>query len=344
MSAPLPFRLGPVSGRLERHYVIASGLLLVVGFAVAYIGLMMGAITFSAGDVLDALTGHGNGLTDLFVMKWRLPRALCALIFGAMLGVAGAMFQIVTRNPLGSPDVIGFTTGSHTGGILVILLIGNGFAGVAAGSIIGGLLTAVVVFALSRSGAAQGYRLVLVGIGLTSMLASVDTFLLLTADSDNAMLAAVWGVGSLNGMTFTYATPALVAGVVLIVAALAFSSRLRQLEFGDDVATALGVNPGRTRLLAILLGITLVALTTAVAGPISFVALAAPHIGRRMVRADGTPLLPAALAGGVVLVVSDLLAQHGVPGTTFPVGVVTVTVGGLYLLSLLVAEDRKGSL
>lgn len=344
MSNVLTLRAGRVSGRIERRTIIGTSVLLVVALVFAYLSLMIGARIFSAKDVFDALRGHGSALADLFVMKWRLPRAVCALIFGAMLGVSGAMFQIVTRNLLGSPDVIGFTTGSHTGGVLVILMIGNGFAGVATGSIIGGLLTALVVFALSRSGAAQGYRLVLVGIGLTAMLASIDTYLILTADPDNALLAAVWGVGSLNGMTFGYSAPALIGGVIVILACFAFSGRLRQLEFGDDVATSLGVKPAPTRLIAILLGITLVALTTAVAGPISFVALAAPHIGRRMVKAAGTPLVPAAAAGAAVLGISDFAAQHAISDVTFPVGVVTVAVGGIYLLTLLVAEDRKGSL
>lgn len=264
MSATVTVRLGPFSGRLERRYVLGTAALVVLALGVGLLGLMLGTITFPASEVLRALTGHHAPLTDLFVLQWRLPRVTCALVLGAMLGVAGAMFQVITRNPLGSPDVIGFTTGSHTGGLLAILLVGNGFADVATGSVVGGLLTALAVFALARSGAAQGYRLVLAGIGLTSMLASLDTYLVLTADPDDAMVASVWGVGSLNGVTFGYSWPALALGGLLVVVALGLADRLRQLELGDDFAASLGTRPDRTRLVCVLVGVGLVALTVAV--------------------------------------------------------------------------------
>jgi iron complex transport system permease protein len=116
------------------------------------------------------------------------------------------------------------------------------------------------------------------------------------------------------------------------------------LDLGEDVSAALGVPPTRTRIVAVLAGVVLVAIATATAGPIAFVALAAPHVGRRLTGTSGAALAPSACAGAFLLASSDVIAQHAFGERSFPVGVVTIAVGGLYLVTLLVRESRKGSL
>jgi iron complex transport system permease protein len=292
------------------------------------------------------MLGTGNEGEVLVVRQWRLPRALMALLLGAALGIGGAIFQSLTRNPLGSPDIIGFGTGAYTGALVVILLMGGSYIGTATGALVGGVATALVVYLLSISRGVgrrgvQGFRLIIVGIGVSAMLSAFNTWLILKAEVEDAMRVAIWGAGSLNGMSWEQVTPTLVVMAVMIAAALVLAERMHLLEMGDESATALGIRVEPTRLALMFVGILGVALVSALAGPISFVALAAPQIARRLTRTAGVAIGPAALTGAVLLLISDYVAQRIHPTSPLPVGVITVSVGGVYLVGLLISEGRK---
>lgn len=154
------------------------------------------------------------------------------------------------------------------------------------------------------------------------------------------MSAAVWGAGSLNAITWQQAGIGSIVIAALIGASAVMARPLRQLEYGDDAAKALGVAVEPSRLALIVVGVALTATVTAAAGPIAFVALAAPQIARRLSRSAGVTLAPAAFMGAVLLSASDYIAQHVLP-TTLPVGIVTVVIGGGYLIGLLVHEARR---
>ncbi|RCG20441.1 iron-enterobactin ABC transporter permease [Streptomyces reniochalinae] len=334
-----------VSARVPVRYAAVCALLVAATAGVTVAALMLGKVNYSPAQVLSTLTGDGTRVTELFILQWRLPRAVAAVVLGTMLGVAGALFQCITRNPLGSPDIIGFTAGASAGGVAVITFVGPGIALVAGGALAGGLVVTLLVVLFARDGGTAGFRLVIVGIGLNAMMVALETYFYLIADSDISQVAAVWGAGSLNAVSFSHTGPALATGAVLTILVCAGLQRaLPVFDLGEDTAAALGVRPARLRLLLVLGGVVLVAVVTAAAGPIAFVALAAPHVGRRLAGTYGTALLPAACAGALILSSADLVAQHAVPGHAFPVGVVTVAVGGVYLLSLLVRENRKGTL
>lgn len=337
-------RFGRLSTPLRPRILLTCALLLLACVALTGLALMLGERTVTPAEVVAALRGEASRFVTLTVVEWRLPRALAAIAVGLLLGAAGAIFQTLTRNPLGSPDIIGFTTGAHTGGLIVILLFGSSYLAVTGGALAGGLLTAVVVLLLARRGSIQGFRLIIVGVALTSMLASIDTWLILTADLDASLVAATWGVGSLNGAAWPYVAPSIAACLLALALAVPLSRPLSQLDLGDDCAQVTGARPERTKLAALALGVLMVAIATSVAGPVAFVALAAPQIGRRLARAQGTPLAPAACTGALLLLLADVLAQHVVPGPGVPVGVVTVSLGGVYLLFLIVSENRKGTL
>lgn len=335
---------GPVRARVPVRSLVVGAVILVLLLACLALALMLGERFVPLPDVVAAPQGHARKIIELYVVTWRLPRALAAIAVGAVLGASGAIFQTLTRNPLGSPDIIGFTTGAHTGGLLVILVAGTtAFYPVAGGALLGGLATAVIVVPLARRGQAQGFRLIIMGIGLTAMLASIDTYLVLTADLDSALAAASWGVGSLAGSTWPYVTPMPLCAAVALALCVPLSRPLAQLDLGDDLGSALGATPGRTRPLGNGIGVLLVAVATTIAGPVTFVALAAPQIGRRLVRAQGTPMLPAIGVGALGTLAADLVAQHAF-ATELQLGVVTVALGGLYLTYLVALENRKGRL
>lgn len=330
-----------LSLRFDVRSILVCIPLILAALAVAIVSLATGDYDVSVQQVLQAFTGDAPGLAQTIVMEWRLPRVLAALVFGAALGMSGGIFQSMTRNPLGSPDIIGFNTGAYTGALIVMLTVGGGYLGIAAGALVGGILTALAVYLLAYRRGSQGFRLIIVGIGISAMLAAFNHWLILQAELEAALAAAVWGAGSLNGITWEQAAPAAVVVVVVGLATLAVARRMQLLEMGDDAARALGVRAEPTRLLLLILGVGLTAAVTAVAGPIAFVALAAPQLARRLTRSAGITLVPSAVMGAFLLVASDLAAQRLFAPIQLPVGVVTVCIGGIYLVWLLAREARK---
>ncbi len=328
--------------RIDVRVVVTATVLGVLALVCGFLGLLLGEFSLTPAEVFAGLLGEADRrIVTIVVGEWRAPRVLAGIILGAGLGVSGAVFQSLTRNPLGSPDIIGFSTGAYTGGIVTILVLGTGFISTAVGAIIGGLATAILVYLLTWKGGVQGFRLIIVGIALTAMLGAFNTWLIMRSDLDLAMTAATWGAGTLNAMSWATVVPAGIATIVLMIACGLFARDLSTLELGDDASRALGVRSEPVRAVFILLGVALVAVVTAAAGPIAFVALAAPQIGRRIARAQGTSLLSAAAVGALLLAAADLVAQHALGDVQLPVGVVTVCIGGIYLIWLLVHEARK---
>jgi iron complex transport system permease protein len=306
------------------------------------ISLGSGEVAVPPLDVVRSLLGGGDHATRFLIAELRVPRALTAALVGGALGASGAIFQSVTRNPLGSPDVLGFLQGASVGALLEIIVIGGGTGAIALAAVAGGCVTALVVYALAyREGGARDYRLVLVGIGIAAMLVAVTHYLLSRTTLEEASAAQVWLVGSLDGRAWDDVLPAALALAVLLPAALALGRALRTLELGDDAATALGVGPERLRAAAMAVGVGLCAIGTAAAGPIVFIALAAPQITRRLTRASGPGIGCAALGGATLLVGADLVGRLAFPSRELPVGIVTGVLGGLYLIALLAREWRR---
>ena len=324
---------------------------LAVGTGCALLALALGVIAVGSGDypmspvdVLRVLTGGGDPAEHFIVTELRLPRVVTALCVGAALALAGAVFQSLIRNPLGSPDVLGFTQGAATGALLVVVVGGSSLA-LGAAAVAGGLLTGVLVHALAWRRGVHGYRLILVGIGVSAILTGVNGYLLTRAPLMDAARAVLWLTGSLDGRGWVNALPLLVALAVLVPTVfLACGPALRMTELGDDAAAALGVPVQRLRLLLLGAAVLLVSLAAAAAGPVSFVALTAPHLARRLTRAPGPNLLPAMAVGAVLLVAADQVAQRAVTGHQLPVGALTGVLGGGYLVWLLATERRAGRL
>ncbi len=332
---------GETSVRFDRRVVLMCGLLVAILVAVFVTSLAVGDFTISPGDVVRTLFGNPpDPLADFIVNGRRLPRVLVAFLVGGALGASGAVFQSLSRNPLGSPDVIGFTSGASAGAVFVILVTGGSMLQVAGGAVIGGLATAIAVYLLAYKRGVQGFRLILVGIAAGAMLTSAVHYMLMRAELIQAASAQVWLTGSLNTRAWDHVI-AVGIGVALVAPMLAVLSRpMRLIEMGDEAATGLGVNAERTRLGMLIAATILAAIAVAAAGPIAFIALSAPHLARRLTGASGAAVGAAALMGAALLGASDLVAQWVLP-TPLPVGVVTVCIGGLYLVWLLAREGRR---
>lgn len=333
---------GGLSLRMEPRALAVGLLLTAAALAMAVVLIGTGDFEIAPWDVVQTLLGNGSPANDFIVNDLRLPRVLVAVLVGAALGMAGAVFQSVSRNPLGSPDLLGFSYGSAVGALTVIVLFKGGATAVAAGALVGGLLAGALVYLLSYRRGIHGYRLVLVGIGTSAMLVAVINYLLTKAQLVEATRAMVWLTGSLAGRDWSQVWPLLATCAVLFPLVLGQGRALRMMEMGDDAAYALGVRVERTRMLLMLAAVLLTTAAAAAAGPISFVALAAPQLARRLTRSPGSNLLTGALMGSVLLLVSDWASQRAFGADQLPVGVVTGLVGGVYLLWLLVTERKAG--
>jgi iron complex transport system permease protein len=321
--------------------ISVSIVLALLTFAVFCLAISVGDFHIPLSDVIPAVFGNGSESSDFIIHRLRLPRALTAVLVGASFGFSGAIFQSLARNPLASPDIIGITAGASTAAVFMIVVIGaSGFI-VSIGALVGAVVTALVIYGLAFKRGVSSYRLVLVGIGVGAVLTSVTSYLLTRAEIFDVQRATVWLTGSLNGRGWGHVRPVAIAMAVLFPAVLALARPLRALQLGDDTAKGLGITVERNKAALILVAVALAAVATAAAGPVAFVAFVAAPIARRLVDAPVT-LIPAAMIGALLLLVSDLAARRVFAPTELPVGIVTGIVGAPYLVWLLARANKFG--
>lgn len=330
----------PVSGVVRPRLLAVCAGLGLFAFLLFCLGMTIGDYPLSVGQVLAALVSQGDYYDQVVVYDWRMPRALAGLLVGAAFGMSGALFQTITRNPLAAPDVIGVSAGA------AVAVVGGVVLGVGAGlgtqtlGLVGAFAAALAIHLLAWRRGTTGYRIILVGIGISWMCTSATAYLLARAKLHEAQQAVGWLVGNLNDVTWSQTRPLLLSMAVLAPVTLALSGWLRTLHLGDDVAVGLGTPVQTARLVLLLAAVGFVAFGTAAAGPVAFVALAAPQIARRLAGTPAPPLVASACTGAVVVLGSDLLARFVVG---LPVGVITGVLGAPFLLWLLVRANRAGS-
>lgn len=322
-----------------RLVAVGATLLLLVVALGAY-ALSIGTLKIAVADVIQILLGNGSGVGERVIMNIRLPRVLTGIFAGAALGASGAIFQSISRNALGSPDVIGFTTGAATGAIAQIILFNGTPSQIAISAVVTGLLTAAVVYLLSSNRGGGGYRLVLTGIGVGAILAALNGLMLVKGNLDDAISANLWLAGSLNARTWLHVWPVLIGTLVVIPIVAAAARSLSMVEMGDDLARQLGIRVERTRLFAVFLAVLLAALATAAAGPIAFVALAAPQLHARLAGTSNLAVFGSAAMGALLLILADLTTQLLPIGFAVPIGRMTGIIGGLYLIWLLTRSKQ----
>lgn len=343
------FRLGPISMVRRPLMVLTTVLLAAALVLVMCVNIGRGDFPLSIVQVLDVLLGGGSRIERFIVMDLRLPRSLTGLLVGAALGISGAITQSISRNALASPDILGITAGSSAAAVaLIVLGGGSSFSGLLAtlglplAALIGGLLTAIAIYTLAWRKGVDGFRLILVGIAVNAMLTAVIGWLLISADINDVSRAQVWLNGSLNGADWSAVWPVAIAVVLVGGGTVVATFTLGALRLGDDNARSLGVRLQHSQAMMLLAAVALAAIATAAAGPIGFVALAAPQIALRVLRTPGPPIIASALLGGLLVVASDLIARTILP-VELPVGIVTSALGGPFLLYLLVRSNRKAS-
>lgn len=335
-----PVRIGPVSFRLNLRTLTVIGVAAVVLFVFAAWSLTLGSFPVPVRGVVASVFGRGGEEYEFIVRTLRLPRLLAALMVGAALGMSGAIFQGLVRNPLVSPDIIGINQGATSTAVLWIVT-GQPAALLAPVAFAGATVAALIVYALSWRGGVAPSRLVLVGIGVNAVAASATTYLLVRFPIERVGSAVAWSAGSVYASTWEDVRILALALLLLTPVAAALMWHLRILQFGDDTAASLGLPVEATRLLLVLVGCGCSAIAVSLAGPIGFVALMVPHIARMLAGAmTGSVLILTALLGAFLLLASDVVGQHFLP-VSLPVGVVTAVVGAPYFLFLLYRSNAR---
>lgn len=352
-SASSPGR--PAGPRLPDRFTVRTGgialriapralLLTVIGLApivlLALWAVSLGSYAMSFGDALAAARGVGSEDQVFVVQTLRLPRIVCAVLIGAALAVAGALFQGVVRNPLVSPDIIGIDTGAS---LFAVFWIVTGQPGtlLPLAAFAGAVLTAGIIYLLTWKGGVDTDRLILVGIGVGAAVAAGITFLTVKYPVEIVRPAEFWLMGSLTGSTWQDVKMLLIAAAILVPSAILLARPLRTLQLGDDITRGLGVPLERLRLGLIVVGCGLAAVSVALAGPIGFVALMVPHVARMLTGpVSGGVVLFTATLGAIFLLGADVIAQHGLP-ISLPVGAITAAVGAPYFLFLLYRSHTR---
>ncbi len=342
MSAPRlrVLRFGGVAFVINLRTLSLILVTFVLLVAAACLAMMLGSFRLTVGEVVGSVLGTGNGEADFVIWRLRFPRTLTVAMLGGALAMSGAIFQGAVRNPLVSPDIIGINAGATLAAVFWILTdMPQGAIPLLA--FVGAMSVASLVYLLSWKGHISGGRLILIGIGINALLGAGVTFLFVRYPVQQTRSALAWTVGTANNSDWADVRLLAYSLAILIPLAVALMWSLRVMQLGDTTARSVGLPIERTRLLLIAVGSTLSAFAIAVAGPIGFVALTAPHIAR-MIAGPMTSgvFIFTLLVGALFLMLSDIVAQHALP-VSLPVGVVTAAIGAPYFLFLLYRVNAR---
>ena len=330
------------------HWTLAAALLLVAGATLA--SLCFGAVAISAADVGAWLLGRSDPQATLILTQLRLPRALLALIVGALLASSGAVAQGLFRNPLADPSLIGVTAGATAGASAVIVLIEpvHGDLGVLSlvslGAFIGGLATVALVYRLATSASGTSVAtMLLAGIACTFIASALTDVLEFIADNELLRRISLWRMGGLDAADGVRVTIAAAVAAVCACALPVHRAHLNAMLLGESEARHLGVDVDRVKRQLILLVAVAVGTSVALAGTISFVGLVVPHLVRLITGPDHRWVLPlSACSGALLLLLADVGARTVIAPTELPVGVVTALIGAPLFIALLRRRHRLG--
>lgn len=332
-------RAGGLSWLFPRRGALAAALLAPLVFLIVALAVTASSTGMSLTESLSGLLGTGDAGTVLIVRDFRLPRVFVGLMVGAALGVAGCLTQTLAGNRLATPDLVGVNEGAAAAVVASA-------AGSATGTIgdwwlgpLGAIAAAVLVVACAGGAGAAGYRVLVVGIGVSTFIGAVSDLALSRQNQNTAGGVFLWAVGSLSGRDWNVGRPLLVALLFLLPLSLAAGHRLQLLRFDDETAACLGADLRRLRAAGLALAVALAGIAVGVGGPIAFVALAAPIIAQRLAGPTRVPILGSALTGAALVAGSDAIGRVIAP-VELPVGVVTSVLGGPVLLWVLFRSDR----
>ncbi|QEN06384.1 iron ABC transporter permease [Thiospirochaeta perfilievii] len=314
-------------------------ILTTILLSLSLLELILGNTYYPIPTILRVLNGESVKGATFAIMKIRLPRMLSGVLVGLALGIAGNTFQVMLKNPLASPDIIGISTGSSVGALFSILVLNYSGSLVSISALMTGLTVASLIYLFSQIGGFSGSKLILIGIGVQGMMGSIISYLLLKAPQYDIPAAYRWLSGNLNGVQMS-SIPLLLYVVLFFGTIILLMERyLKVLELGDSSATTLGVKTGFVRVMLIVSSVYLISYSTSVTGPIAFISFLSGPISRKIYGTSSS--IGSSLVGGIIVLAGDLIGQN-LFSVRLPVGIITGMLGTPYLVLQVVEINKRG--
>lgn len=328
----------------DRKTTITLTILGIVLLVLCLLSLRLGSAKLSWSEFLAAICDTKKE-TPLGVILYsvRLPRVFSGIVSGVGLSLSGAILQCVTGNKMASPNLIGVSSGAGFGVILSLLVMPKLFALVPLFAFVGAFLSTLFIVTISRKIGMTRGTVVLVGLAFSAILSAGISFISLI-DTDVLVSYNAFSIGSLSGVNFDELVLPFVMTVIVFIISMVLSGKMDLLCLGDSVATGLGLNVSRVRMIAILLASASAASAVSFAGLLGFVGLMSPHIARAFIKDNMKYLLPAsALIGSVLVVGADLIGRAAFAPGEMPVGIFMALLGAPFFLCLLLFKGGKGN-
>jgi iron complex transport system permease protein len=329
----------PLSVRVDRRVPLIVLGLTITSLVVMILSVGYGEYPISPLNVIKTILGlnTNNPDYDFVIYTLRLPRVITAFLVGMALAIAGTILQGLTRNPLAAPEIVGVEAGAGLAAVsLIVLFPSTPVSLLPIAAFAGALIAALLVYGLSWDGGSSPVRLILVGVGVGTIASALTSLMITFGNIYDVSQALVWLAGSVYGRTWEHIQALLPWLIVLIPLSLISARELNTLNLGDDVARGLGSAVEWQRGLLLVTSVALAGSSVATAGTIGFVGLMSPHLARQLVGPSHEGLMPtAALVGGLVVALADLLGRSLFAPIELPCGVVTAAVGAPYFLYLL---------
>ncbi len=333
-----------MSGRIAPRLLYGVCALLLVGAFL--LAMIVGAVDLSLREVASGIFAPGGAAdsrADLIIMGIRLPRAVLAMMVGAILAISGAAMQGLFRNPLADPSLIGVTAGASAGASAAIVLGGSWIAGaigltvISLGAFIGGATAVWLVYRLATGdGGTSVANMLLAGIAIAALAGSFSALLEFSASNEMLRRISLWRMGGLDGADRPRALLATASAVIMLIWLPRYGVALNVLLLGESEARHLGIDVETLKRRLIVLVAAGVGVAVALAGSITFVGLVVPHIVRLLIGPDHRYLLPiSALLGASLLLLADALARVVMQPVELPVGIITAALGAPFFISLL---------
>lgn len=326
----------------EHAFLLWAGLALCL-VAVFLLNIAIGPVSIPLPDVLRAFLSSSNSIDRTIILQIRLPMAVAGVIVGAGLGISGAIFQAILRNPLADPYIIGISAGAALGATVAEAFLLGGIS-VSLSALAGALGAMMIVYVLSLStGKSSPLYLILAGVAMSALLGSIMSFVILMSSTMQIRIYSImlWLMGGIRQTGWHELILVGAAFFVLAVLAVFLAPSLDILSFGDEKASSLGIHVERTRLLSMTVAALLASVAVYLSGLVGFVGLVVPHITRLVIGPSHRRLiLVSFFIGAIYLLASDLVARTVLRPVEVPVGVITSLVGAPFFLYLLLRAYR----
>jgi iron complex transport system permease protein len=316
--------------------------LIFIVTALSLLSLSVGGVGVPLKEVFASLAGRNEEASNLIIMQFRLPRIIAAILVGAALAVAGSLLQGVIRNPLASPDLLGVTGGASVAVVAFMTFVtGYSIHWVPFIAIGGALVAATMNYVFAWKKGVSPFRLVLIGIGISTAMGALTTFLLISGPAYLAAQVLNWMTGSIYGTNWSYVEVLWPWVAVFIPLSLLMAKELNVQSLGEDVARGLGSRIQLSRMILLFYSVALAGAAVGVAGTISFIGLMAPHIARRLIGNSYKMIIPvSAFIGAIILLLADLAGRMLFQPLDIPAGVFTAGIGAPFFMYLLFKRKK----